>query len=96
MYPTHHAVVASLAEEQQLRPPVLGVPHLAELLELEERVARALVAQTTHAVAPLRGHLAMLDVLVERADEHDDAEGDRAEAVELGGEHDEEAEAQPG
>ena len=46
----HHS---HLCKEEDLRPPVLRVREI-ELLEHKQRLPRALVAQTTQAVAPVR------------------------------------------
>mmetsp|Transcript_41908 Transcript_41908/g.110740 ORF Transcript_41908/g.110740 Transcript_41908/m.110740 type:complete len:255 (+) Transcript_41908:1321-2085(+) len=89
----HHeagGVEVDLAHHQDLRPPVLGVRVLvsAQLLELHQRGARALVAQADGAVAPLSLDLLEGDVDVEEGDDEDRAEGDEGRRVE----HDEEAE----
>ncbi len=89
----HLAGHVDLAEEQHLWSPVLRVER--NLLELEERLPCAVVAQPTQRVSPLCRHFAELNVLVEAADEDD--RDDRRDEVppKLGGEHDEEAERQP-
>ena len=59
----HHS---HLCKEEDLRPPVLRVREI-ELLEHKQRLPRALVAQTTQAVAPVRRHLRAARIACARA-----------------------------